>query len=1243
MANLTLDDLTQHALALEIITPAQLQEMWTTFGTQNVEPEQFLQESVKKGFLTNYQIERLRNSETTGFFFGEYKVQYHLGAGTFARVYRATHKDTGKIVAVKVLRNRFNDDPTIINHFVHEAELGIELRHPNIVPIYEVNSEGKLHYMVMDFVEGQTLREFLKVRKKVDPKVSTRIVTDICSGLDYAFKRGLQHRDLKLSNVLLSSMGKAMLVDFGLAAITENNDFSTHGEIRNQRSIDYAALERTTGVKRDDKRSDIYFLGCIYYNLLTGEAPLLETKDRMKRADKNRFYNVKPIQMIDPMLPRAVTLVVNKAMSMDVEKRYQTMGEMLTDLEVCARRLSDGTANDGISVGFIEQGLAQSAPVVSKDKQKSVMIVDSNTELQGVFRESLKKAGYRVLVATSPERAVDRLLDDVSVADVALFNAQSLGQGALAAFNRLSEDTYTSRLPMILLLDERQGDFVASANRDKHRIVLVMPITMKIMKDNIGRLLGTIPSDQPPAPQVEIPIDFLTPAEPGPESSNEQNEDTHDYIFANEEEVELELDEDAEDEEDDLEDAEDLNPAKKSFGYKETLANRDDDSDPLDALYEVGALALVKPNAAKPIVESVVETTTEPVAEAVVEAIPEPIVEPVVEPAVEEVSVPDASTDFDVSLSDEPDSSDVEQHTQLENDEIAIDGPIDEPQPLQQLEPEPEINPYQGMGIDELREAVSTARLQFAEATRAEIDANRRVKEAVNAKRQAEESFRTVEAELNNAKSRLEHATEKFNEANLAVESLNNLKMESQQSLDESMQAREHAETVLVASKDVLQQVQEEYNHHEESHKKTQEEALAASEYFDRSQEAQTKSQELKSALDAALELLENANKSTEASASEVSETKSRLENFASTLETLNLQFSEVRDKAQLAAAEYEAAAAFQEESQNTADTLRTQAETSMEDAIAKEKTAEDAEEAARIAAEKAVIARNEAKQAMIIAGDDRIKSERAAEEVRAAELFVAESSQKMESAKAAEEETRNTLEQAEIELERLKAETEEKEKVVFDITAAEEEARTQWEVAKKAHEDSEHELSEALVAAGVAEELRNKVEQFALNRDIVSKQLEEAKEEVHKAELALDELVKHEEGCRLRLEKTLEESAKHKTELEEAVQLRQEAQNVYDESFAAHQKAESDLNEAKSHEEEANRNANRQSTEKEKARSAEEAASNVLAALEGASSESSDSSEPATGTFKQQTSVEDRVAAAIRARVEAALAARKK
>ena len=487
MSQMTVDDLTQRILSLELLREQSLREIWMSFGTQDVEIEAFTTALTRQGLLTNYQIERLVSGESTGFYFGEYRALYLVGAGSFARVFRATHQTSGKIVAVKVLRARFSENDEAVNQFVHEAELGMELRHPNIVPIYEVVSKNYQHFMVMDFVEGQTLRDFVKIRKTVEPKMATRIVTDVCSALDYAAKRGLQHRDLKMSNVMLSIGGKAMVVDFGLAALLSAKGV---GEGVSQRAIDYAALERITGAPKNDIRSDVYFLGCMYYHLLTGNAPLLETKERMKRLDKTRFYQVKPIQVIMPKMPRAVAFIVNKAMSLDVEKRYQTMTELHADLLVAAQRLEEGDDADDIAPTHIEMGLAAKENLVrsKKSAQQVLMVVESDVEMQNIFRDALKKAGYRVLVISDPERALERIMDDASP-DLVIFNAQFIGPPALTGFNDLVEDKRINATPAILLLDEPQIKWGAMAKRDRTHLTVSMPISLKRIREIIAKML----------------------------------------------------------------------------------------------------------------------------------------------------------------------------------------------------------------------------------------------------------------------------------------------------------------------------------------------------------------------------------------------------------------------------------------------------------------------------------------------------------------------------------------------------------------------------------------------------------------------------------------------------------------------------------------------------------------------------------------------------------------------------------
>lgn len=490
MADYSVDEIVQKALTLGLLSPDQLQDVWTSFGTRNIELQPFVQALLRQGHLTKYQVDRLVSGEATGFYYGEYRVLYPVGAGTFARVFRAVHAENEKVAAIKVLRNRFASDSAAVDLFVREAELGMQLRHPNIVGVYEVNSYQNAHYMVMDFVEGQTLRQYVNAHKKVEFKIATRIATDICQGLDYAFKRGHLHRDMKLSNVLVSSAGKAVLVDFGLASETDESN-----DQKSQRAIDYAALERSTGVRRDDKRSDLFFLGTMFYQMLTGVAPLGEVRDRARRLNKSRFLSIKPISEIDPSIPYVLTFIADKSMRLDPEKRYQSPAAMLADLEVAVKKLEEGGGTAEEMAGKRQTRLASpsSLSLVHVAKKNldmaTVCVVESDPEMQNVFRGSLKRSGYRVLLFSTAERALERFQEPETNIDCVLINAQFLGKKGVIAFNELGRSPLTEEIPAVLLLDENQVKWAAKALRAKHRVAVGMPITMKRLQEVIRKLV----------------------------------------------------------------------------------------------------------------------------------------------------------------------------------------------------------------------------------------------------------------------------------------------------------------------------------------------------------------------------------------------------------------------------------------------------------------------------------------------------------------------------------------------------------------------------------------------------------------------------------------------------------------------------------------------------------------------------------------------------------------------------------
>lgn len=496
MAEMSAEQFAQRVLDVNLLDARQLESVWSELGSRNITLQEFISFLLRKEHLTNFQVDRMIAGKRTGYFYGDFKVLYLVGAGTFARVYRAVNTTTGKVAAIKVLRQRYSEMAEKTEQFFREAEMVKKLRHINIVPILDVHSEKNFHYMIMDFVEGQNLRDFVKARGKLTVNDALGLITDITAGLDYAMGFGITHRDLKLSNVLVSSSGRAKLVDFGLAAISGAGKATDEAIANNPnpRSIDYAGLERITGVRKDDARSDIYFVGCMFYHMLTGHAPLYETKDRIQRLSTSRFQDVKPITDWEPTLPLSVVVVINKAMELKLERRYQTPGEMLADLKRAAKKIEEGDVTP--ATGADAAAIAAALPAVHEDMEgqsRTVMVIESHAELQNLMRERLKKHGYRVLVTNDPERALARFENDSTLPDCVVFGTSELGRAALNAFDQFAETDKTKNVPAILLIAKNQRGAVKKAKLAPHRVIVDMPLKFKEFRVVLRDLLACRP------------------------------------------------------------------------------------------------------------------------------------------------------------------------------------------------------------------------------------------------------------------------------------------------------------------------------------------------------------------------------------------------------------------------------------------------------------------------------------------------------------------------------------------------------------------------------------------------------------------------------------------------------------------------------------------------------------------------------------------------------------------------------
>jgi len=493
--HLSPDQFLQRIVGAGLAEPAIVEQARSELGGQENALADVIRVMQRHGVVTTLQTEKILRGDRTGFFYGPYKVLYLIGAGTFARVYRAS-KDNVEAFAIKVLRKRFRDQTDQLEQFLREARMGLKLRHPNIVSIYDVDPDVRNPYMVMEFVEGQTLRDLVKLRSTIDPLTSLKLMHDVSSALAYAASLGISHRDMKLSNVLVSGEGRAKLVDFGLAALADRNNPEQVADCPNARAIDYAALERGTGVRKDDPRSDIYFAGVMLYHMISGKPPLTETRDRLARLNVSRFHEVRPIHELVPDCPPVVNHIIAKAIEVDPEKRFQSAAAMQADIKKAIERLERGDVSR-------RSDMPDDAPGAHYDDDdgpldegegRIVMLVESQANLQNAVRDRLKSRGYRVLIISSPNRALDRFIPgEPPPADLVIFSAAELGNLALEAHNVFASSEHTLEVPTILLCDRRQERIISEARRGPNRKLLALPLKVRELRNTIAHLLAGTP------------------------------------------------------------------------------------------------------------------------------------------------------------------------------------------------------------------------------------------------------------------------------------------------------------------------------------------------------------------------------------------------------------------------------------------------------------------------------------------------------------------------------------------------------------------------------------------------------------------------------------------------------------------------------------------------------------------------------------------------------------------------------
>jgi serine/threonine-protein kinase len=325
---------------------------------------------VAEGVLTEFQVSRLLRNKAHGFQVGPYIVLDRLGEGSKGRVFKAQHKLMGRLVALKIIAPQIASRASSIARFHREMRLLGRLDHPNVVRAFDADQVGNLLYIVMEFIDGRDLERVLLDRGQLSAALVASYMAQAALGLGHAHDRGIVHRDVKPTNLLLSKEGQVKVLDLGLGALMEADSETSFATAAGHSvgTLNYMSPEQVTASEVDG-RSDLFSLGCTMYHLLTGQIPfpgetVVECLTRRARGGPV------PITTLRPDLPPRVVEVLDKLMACRPEDRFQTAAEAALALQAVAKQGKDHPRPDrrspprpapSTSAPLPHEALAQSA------------------------------------------------------------------------------------------------------------------------------------------------------------------------------------------------------------------------------------------------------------------------------------------------------------------------------------------------------------------------------------------------------------------------------------------------------------------------------------------------------------------------------------------------------------------------------------------------------------------------------------------------------------------------------------------------------------------------------------------------------------------------------------------------------------------------------------------------------------------------------------------------------------------
>ena len=315
-----------------------------------------------------------------------YEIIEKIGSGGMATVYKAKCHVLNRYVAIKILRDEFTTDEEFIKRFEVEAQSAASITHPNIVSVYDVGVDGNLYYIVMELIKGKTLKEIIVEEKGPLPwKWSVNIAGQIASALETAHKNHIIHRDIKPHNIIITEDGVAKVTDFGIAKAVSNSTITAFGTTIG--SVHYFSPEHARGGYTDEK-SDLYSLGVVMYEMLTGKVPF-DADTPVSVALKHMQEEPVPPIEVNPNIPSAVNDIIMKALRKDTNLRYQNATAMLLDLKRALKEPNgDFVDNNDYQNDFPTQRIST---IGLEDENRNQNSKNKNGKKQNKFVQFIKK------------------------------------------------------------------------------------------------------------------------------------------------------------------------------------------------------------------------------------------------------------------------------------------------------------------------------------------------------------------------------------------------------------------------------------------------------------------------------------------------------------------------------------------------------------------------------------------------------------------------------------------------------------------------------------------------------------------------------------------------------------------------------------------------------------------------------------------------------------------------------------